>query len=247
MARSAAKANPARWLYVAFSLLLLVATVAGFQQFYFHGKAYPGREIVPRAKVLVVGHGLVMSAWIVLFVVQPLLIVNGNRRLHMTLGRIGAVLAAGIVILGLMVPVAVVRYGPEFPLWGLNRRQFMAVPMFIILLFAAFVAIGVWNRRRPDIHRPMMFLATLAVVTAALNRIPGLGALYAATIWGRVFGPFFVTLVIGAAFLVAKSVLTRSLDRYYAIGYGVLVVAFAAIYQIATTAAWFRFASFLVG
>jgi hypothetical protein len=242
-----ARANSARFLYTAFALLLLLSTLLGFQQFYFHGKAYPGREIVPQAKLLVIAHGVAMSCWIVLFVVQSLLIVGANRRLHMALGKVGAVLAALMVILGLRVPIEVTRFGPEFSLWGLTRRQFMAVPMFSISIFAVFVAIGIWYRRRPAIHRPMMFLATLSIVAAAMDRITALPPLYADTVWGPLFGPFFPGLVIGASFLVVKWLLTRSFDWYYAVGYGALVAANAMILVVATSEPWGRFTAYLVG
>jgi len=247
LARTPARSNPARFLYAAFASLLLVATLVGFQQFYLHGKAYPGREIVPQAKLLVIAHGVAMSSWIVLFVVQPLLIVGANRRLHMALGKIGAVLATCMVVLGLRVPIEVTRYGPEFPLWGLTRRQFMAVPIFSISMFAVFVAIGIWNRRRPDIHRPMMFLATLSIVAAAMDRITALPPLYADSVWGRVFGPFFPSLIIGALFLVVKWLLTRSFDRYLAAGYTALVAVNALTLVVAPSEPWGRFAAFLVG
>ena len=165
----------------------------------------------------------------------------------MTLGKIGAVLAIGMVMLGLRVPIEVTRYGPEFPLWGLTRRQFMAVPIFSISVFACFVAIGIWNRRRPEIHRPMMFLATLSIVAAALDRITALPPLYADSIWGRVFGPFFPGLIIGALFLLCKWVLTRSFDRYYTAGYAALVAVNALTIAVAPSAPWGRFTAFLVG
>lgn len=247
IARSSVRSNPARYLYATFAGLLLVATLVGFQQFYLHGKAYPGRELLPAARPLLIAHGLAMSAWIVLFLVQTLLIAGGNRRLHMALGKIGAVLAASIVVLGWLVAIAVVRYGPEFPLWGLTRRQFMAVPICTVTGFGIFVAIAVANRRRPDVHRPMMLLATIAIVAAATDRIAAVVALYGDTIWGRIFGPFFPVVVIGAVFFVLKWMLTRSFDRRYALGYAALVAADALIMGVAPTGAWVRFASFLAG
>ena len=247
LARSSSRSNPARLLYATFAVLLLVATVLGFQQFYLHGRAYPGREILPPARLLIVAHGVAMSCWIILFLVQSLLIVGGNRRLHMAMGKVGAVLAAGVVALGLRVPIEVTRLGPEFPLWGLTRRQFMAIPIFSILIFGVFVAIGVWNRRRPEIHRPMMLLATMAIVAAATDRITAIHVLYGESLWGRIFGPFFPVLVIGAAFLMLKWLLTRSFDRAYATGYAALTVACAMIMWVAPTHIWVQFASFLVG
>lgn len=242
-----ARSNPTRYLHTAFAVLLFALAFIGFQFFYLQGKAYPGRELMPPTKALVVIHGLLMSAWMVLYLGQPLLIALGNRKLHMAIGKLGAVLAAGMVIVGPLVAVAVVRHGPEFPLWGLNRRQFMAISILSIVTFGVFVGIGVWQRRRPAIHRAMMLLGTLAAMAAATDRIGALHGLYAESLWGRLFGPFFPVLVIGAAFLGIKALLTRSLDRAFAVGLAALVLVSALILRIATTDVWFRFASFLVG
>jgi len=240
------RSNPARLLYPSAALLLFVLMLLGFQQFYLHGKGYPSHPLAPPVKLLIIAHGVAMTGWVLLFLVQPLLIVSGNRRVHMALGRIGAVLAACIVVLGLRLPIQTTRFEPDVMLWGLDRRHFMAIPMISILLFGAFVAVGVWQRRRPEIHRPMMLLATLSIITAATDRITGLPDLFAASMWGRLFGPFFPALVIGAVFLAVKSVLTRSYDRWFAAGYFVLVVAWACIMKLAASQPWEQFAAFLV-
>jgi hypothetical protein len=227
--------------------LLLVLVFLGFQQFYLHGKAFPNRPLAPPIRNLLISHGVGMSAWVLLLLVQPLLIVNGKYRVHMMVGRIGAVLAACIFILGLRVGIEAARVSPpEVRLWDLPYKQFMAVPIISITLFAGFVAAGVWNRRRPEVHRPMMLLATMAAIPAALDRIAVISSLYRHTVWGTIFGPFFSSLVIGAGFLVVKWALTRSFDRYYAIGWAGLVVVSAGIMKLTTTQVWDSIASFLL-
>ena len=240
------KSNPARFLYSAFAALLLVLTLVGFQQFYLHGRGFPSHPLAPPIKALLITHGVAMTAWIVLFLVQPLLIASGNRKLHMSLGWLGATIALSILILGLQLPIQTTRFEPDVVIWGLYRKAFMAVPIFSVLLFAGYVAVGVWQRKRPDIHRPMMLLATLAIIAAATDRIVGLPDLYAATIWGQVFGPFFAPLVIGVLFLVAKGILTRSFDRWFAAGFVVQAIVSAGIMRIATTGAWDQFTTWLV-
>ena len=83
-------------------------------------------------------------------------------------------------------------------------------------------------------------------VSAVASRIDLLNILYIGTIWERLFGPFLMTLVIGLLLLIMRFALTRSLDRSFAIGLGILMVADVCIMQIAPTAAWDRFASMLV-
>jgi hypothetical protein len=239
--------NDTRFFYIGASFLLLALAFIGFRLFYLHGYAYPGRPLTPPIRNVVIAHGVSMTAWILLFIVQPLLIVSQKRRMHMVLGKLGAVLAAGMVFLGVWVAVSAAAVNPpELKLWGLVPKQFMAISFFGILMFAGYVAVGVWKRRRPEIHRPMMLLATLAATTAAIDRIAAISNLYAHTIWGQIFGPFFAPVVIGAVFLVVKWALTRSFNRFYAYGYLVMVLAGPVIMKVATTPSWERFADFLI-
>jgi hypothetical protein len=167
------KTKPAveRYFYSIATVLLLVLTIAGFQHFYFHGKAYPGRPLTPPIKTLIITHGVAMSLWMMLAIVQSLLVAGGNRRLHMTLGRIAAVLAAGLVVLGIKLGIESTRVSPPDLMHGpLTPKQFMAVPVLDAVLFALYVAVGVWWRKRSEIHRPMMFLASLTAVAAAICR-----------------------------------------------------------------------------
>jgi hypothetical protein len=238
--------NPARLLYAAVAALLLVLTALGFQQFYLHGRAYPAHELPPPLKTILIVHGIAMTGWILLFLVQSLLIAGGSRRVHMALGWLGTALAACIVFVGLRVPLATTRIEPDIVLWGLHRKQFTAIPMISVSLFGFFVALAVWQRKRAAIHRPMMLLATLSIIAAATDRITGVPALYGATIFGRIFGPFFPALVIGGLFLALKSALTRKFDAWLALGFTFLVLSSASIMVIAPSHAWETFITALL-
>lgn len=237
----------ARFFYSGAAAFLLALTFLGFQQFYLHGKAFPNRPLAPPILALLISHGIAMSAWLVLLLVQPLLVENHKYRVHMTLGKVGAVLAACIFILGLKLGIEAAKVNPpELRLWNMPYKQFMAVPIISITIFAGFVTAGILNRQRPEIHRSMMLLATLAAIPAALDRIDAISSLYRQTAWGTIFGPFFSSLVIGVVFLVLKWALTRKFDRYYATGWAGLVAASAGIMKLATTDVWDGVASFLL-
>ncbi len=246
-AESLVRPEPARLLYAAAASLFIVLMLLGFQQFYLHGRGYPAHPLAPPVRTLLIAHGVAMTLWVITFVVQSLLIVRGNRRLHMAVGPFAVALAGIMVVLGLWLPIQTTRFEPDVTLWGLNRVHFMAVPMFSILTFGGFVAAGWWWRRRKEIHRPMMLLATLSIMPAATDRITGLPELYGATVLGAWFGPFLTAAVIGVLLLVAKSLLTRSFDRYLATGLAVLIVIDLFIMRLAPTQAWGRFAASLVG
>lgn len=241
-----ARANPARFLHLGFAILLFGLMFLGFRQFYLHGRTVSGQELPPPVSTLLIVHGVAMTTWMALSVVQPLLIVGHNRRLHMSLGIFGAGLAACIVVLGTWTAIATTHHiHTDLVRYGLHRRQFMAVPLSDIVAFALFVSVGIWQRRTPKIHRPMMLLATLAIMAAATNRIPEFRGLGGSNIWGHWFGPHLVPLAVGVLFLAAKTALTRSLDRWFAGGLVACALINALGMRIASTAVWERIATAL--
>jgi len=228
-------------------VIMLAFAVIGFGQFYFEGMAYPGRPIPPPARNLVFVHASVMTAWLILMIVQPFLIFRGSRKVHMKLGWLGAVLAVAIVISGLMIAIMSARFAPpETRIWGVTPKQFMVVPFVGVLVFATFIALGIKNRRNPQVHRAMMLLGTLATLSAAVGRIDPLNALYLGTAWETHFGPFFLTLVFNVILVIAHSVMTRSIDRVFAYGTVISVALMAAIWKLGSTDLWASIANAIV-
>ena len=236
-----------RWFYSVASLSLLVLTFIGFQLFYLHGQAYPGRPLTPPIRTLIIIHGCLMTGWMLLAVAQPLLVVTGRKRLHMKLGILGVVLASGIILAGLRIGIEAARVSPpDLQVFGLAPKEFMAGSVLSFLIFGLFVFIGVVNRRRPEVHRPMMLLASLSVIGAAIGRMTPLNALYAGMWWELVFSEFFMQLIFAAILLAAKCVVCKSFDRWFAGGFAALTVACVAISLGAKTQAWDKFATFLL-
>jgi len=98
--------------YVVAGSAMLIATVVGFRLFLAYGKGFRGGEIIRQIVSLVVVHVLAMFSWIILFLMQSIFILNGNRRLHMRAGVAGAVLAGAMVILGSAVAISSARHNP---------------------------------------------------------------------------------------------------------------------------------------
>lgn len=235
-----------RLFYSVASITLLVLTFIGFRLFYLHLQAFPGRPLTPPIHTLLIIHGVLMTAWMLLSVLQPLLVATGNRRVHMNLGKFAAVLAIGIVVAGYLVAVNAARVNPpEVKLFGLAPKEFLTVPLCGILTFAVLVGIGVWNRRRPEIHRPMMLMASLALVSAALGRMPQLNDWYAGTWLEHWFSAFVTTLALGGLMLAAKCAVERRFDRWFAGAFGILAIFCVAASLMAKTGAWAQFAAIL--
>jgi len=228
-----------RLFYVIAGCVMLVATVVGFRLFLAHGKGFGGGEITHQIFPLVVVHGLAMFSWVVVFLVQSILILNGNPRLHMRIGVGGAVLAGVMVPLGSVSAILSARYNPDiYQLLG-GPRFFLATMLGEMLSFGVLVGVAVIYRRRPEIHRPMMLLASLMIISGALGRCPYIGE-YALMPPFYVLGP---ALVLGALFLVLQLGMTRAFSRWYALGYSGMVVASVMIIVIGHSALWNRIAA----
>jgi hypothetical protein len=100
-----------RPFYVIAASTMLFLTLVGFRNFFLHGKGFGG-EITGSIYALVIAHGTAMTAWVVVFLIQSVLISKGNRRLHMTIGSLGAIVAGAVVILGAVVAPLSVHFNP---------------------------------------------------------------------------------------------------------------------------------------
>ena len=108
-------------------------------------------------------HAVLMSAWLILYLIQTMLAANGGIGLHKRLGVAGAFVAAAAVATGFAATVAMVQRG--FDLSGdLSRPpndnaldaaifQFSNLAIFSILVGTALAL-----RRRRHIHKRLMAL-----------------------------------------------------------------------------------------
>lgn len=237
-----------RWFYSFAAAAMLVITFIGFSHFYLSGRAYPGRPLTPPIRGIIITHGISMSAWMLLFVIQPALIGLRGYKAHMFLGRIGSLLALSIVFTGLWIAFASARVAPPDMRWfGMNAAQFISVPLITIALFGGFVGVAIWKRKQPNMHKALMFLGTLAAVSASLGRIDTLINLYSGTIFERLFGAFPMTLALGVILLAIKTIWERSFDRTIAAGLSILAAAYFVTTQVAMTTPFENAMKYLIG
>jgi hypothetical protein len=233
--------NPERLFYVIAAALMVIFTAGGFRNFYLHGRA-PWGAMTNRIVPLIVLHGLAMSGWVVLFLVQSLLIQTGRRRLHLVIGPVGGVLAGAIVILGTTVAPLSVHFSPQvYEALG-GPRPFLAMMFVQMLSFGTLVGIGLWYRRRPNIHRPMMLLATVVIQSGSLGRFPYIENLAA-------FPPLYVwlpVLLFGGLLFFLQWGMSRTPNRWYLMGYAGIVMASFFSAAVGNTALWNRMASTFV-
>jgi hypothetical protein len=156
-----------RVFFGAMSLVILAIVFVGFMRT-FYLSSYFGRPAPSSLRAL---HGAVFSAWVVLFAIQTTLIAVGRRDVHRKLGYAGALLAALMVPLGLVLAIDNARQGHAAP--GLQPLPFLIIPVFDMLVFAPLVAAAVYYRRQSPMHKRLMLVATLSLLGAAMARVTG--------------------------------------------------------------------------
>ena len=157
--------------YVGSAIVALATAAVGFAP----GLVDPSLRRGPLT-ALTVAHAAAFTGWLVLYFVQTVLASTGNLRLHRRLGVAGVVLAVAMIVLGYQATIEMVRRG--FDLSGdLDRLgpvvlqtpfQLVGLPVFGGLVLAA-----VLNRRRPDVHKRLMWLAMPGLIMAAVAHVMG--------------------------------------------------------------------------
>jgi hypothetical protein len=120
-------------------------------------------------------HMVAFSGWILLFLTQSVLVASHRTNIHRRLGVAGAVLAALMIALTVQISVEVFRQGRAMPALDATVFQsfvFYVVPHVDLVLFTIFVAAGLLFRGKPETHKRLMFLATIALLDAVADRLP---------------------------------------------------------------------------
>lgn len=219
------------------ALALAAVIVAGFTRTYYLRAFFE----VPPISTLVHLHGIVFSAWLVLFVVQTRLIARQNYRLHMKVGIAGAVLAALVVVVGVVTALVGAHDTVRIRPMGFSGHQFLIFPLSGIVFFAVCVAAGISLRKRADLHKRLMILGMVAVLgppVARLIRLAGGGEHFLA--WQTA-----VTAAFVAWALLHDWFRNRMVHPVFAIGGLVLVLAWPARYAIASSDTWLAIAHML--
>ena len=225
-----------RWFYSSAAAVFVVLMLVGFRAFVTRGTGDGGRVIDPEIFRLDLIHGLAIASWFVLFFVQALLIGVRSHWLHFKLGWSAVAIALTILVTGPWVAIRSVQITPpDFHFFGMQYSRFLLVMFTEIALYAAFVAIAIFVRKKPRIHRPAMLLASLCLLAGATARMPFLHPVFGATGWMGLFGPVFC---LGAALLLIRCAVTRSVDRWFAAGYTGWVLIFIASEKLALTDVW---------
>ena len=180
--------------------------------------------------VLVKVHGLVMFAWVGLFLTQVALIVWRRPLWHRRLGVIGMAVAVLVVALGVPTAITASRLGGEHLPPGATPGGFLADAFTQLAAFALLAGSGLALRRRPDVHKRLMLLSNMPPLIAAIVRLVNFLHIDA--------GATTLRNLLLLAFILIDALRTRRLHPALVIGGTCLIAADAADSALAGTAVW---------
>jgi hypothetical protein len=156
-----------RVFYTGMAVAAVVAVFAGFARTYYLRPYFGTPPLTPLLHL----HGVVFTSWLVLFVVQTTLVAARRVNVHRRLGVAGALVAAMMVVIGTLTAIVRARV-VEVPPGAPSPLVFLTIPLGDMLVFACLVGAGFYYRRRGDVHKRLMLLATIAILPAATARLP---------------------------------------------------------------------------
>lgn len=168
--------------YVAIAVLLITMIFIGFWPSYY-GPLTRGASEAPWILHL---HGAIYIGWMFLLVAQTTLAAQGKIRQHRAVGNYGIALGSLVFAMGLLVsfvaPVMTYNAGTR----TLDEAAgFLLIPLGDMALFGPLFFTAVAKRSKPELHKRLMILATIAVAFAAIFRMQALGLPLSAglTLW----------------------------------------------------------------
>ena len=221
-----------RPFYAGMAVAISLLVFAGFARTYYL-KIYTGG---PPLSPLLHLHGIVFTSWILLFVLQITLVAAHRVHAHRRLGWATLPLAAAMIVVGVLTATTGLRLGHNTE-GAPDPVAFLTVPLGNMVIFALLIGCGVYYRQRKEVHKRLMLLATLSLLTAPLGRLP-------------IIGGSLAVAVVYAALVLAGPIYDRiaygRFNRVYLAGAVALWISVPVRIAVGASQVWHDFAAWLV-
>ena len=222
---------------------MILGVVIGFHMFYLNGLNDAGLPVTRQDAPLVYVHAGLMTCWIILFLVQCGLVVSGNRRLHIRVGKAAIALYFLIIPIGVITALLQIHYASahSFPPFGPYR--FLTLPLTEIANFAFFIGAALLFRRTPALHRALMMMGTLSVAQAGIGRIGVVRNGFAHATHAAFFPTFWgSTVAVVLLLLLVKLAMTHRFDHHFVTAMALFISSGLVSSYVSTTGWWLHLA-----
>jgi hypothetical protein len=188
--------------FLCITVAMLVVVAMGFSRSFYLRPVFIDKPL----PVHLVTHGVVMTAWYLLFMTQAVLVYRGRTDLHRMFGIVGLLLAAAVVATAIQVQLNLV---PRMISLGMVSSDedlrrglgFALASMSSLVPFVILITLAVLLRRRTDIHKRLMFWAFVWTIGPAFAEGRPLGQMLDPLVQPHL--PFFPSDLIWFGALVA--------------------------------------------
>ena len=124
---------------------------------------------------------------------------------------------------------------------GVPSLSFLIIPLGDIVIFAVLVAMAFFYRRRPEIHKRLMVVSTIAILPPGIARWPWMWVAHHPL---RFFGVADLILLTCVLYDVVR---TRRFNPVYLWGGSLLALSHPLRLELAHTQVWMTFARWITG
>ncbi|MGZ7099796.1 MAG: hypothetical protein ACXVJ8_15080 [Candidatus Angelobacter sp.] len=216
-----------RYFYFSMSLLVAAIVVAGFKRTVNDNLFHPA---VPRPFILWI-HAAAFAGWVIFFICQSTLVRVHKVRWHRSIGWFGAGLATVMVPLGIATAIIMARFD-TVQLHQSGADAFLSIPFYDMIAFGVSIALAIYWRTKPELHRRLIFIATCGLMDAAFGR-------YAYLFDNNLFYPCLDLLIVLG---VARDLLVdRRVHKVYLYALPLLIVGQSlALYMWRSNPSWWQ-------
>jgi hypothetical protein len=152
-----------KYFFIAMAVLFIIFAVAGF---------VPDYQLIRQQHIRLFWfahvHGIIMTAWLLVYLTQAILVNNKQLQLHRKLGLVSVGL--GIFV---WLSMGIVVWHSNITMPGYAHAAW-ANFLFLgstTMLFALFFAWGIVRRKNAGAHKRLLYIATMIVIAAGYNRV----------------------------------------------------------------------------
>ena len=224
-----------RRFYIGSSLVFFALMFWAFARTYFLKLVFNTPVLTPLVHI----HGVVMTGWAVLLVIQTSLVVANRVQWHRRLGTFGGMWAILVVVLGSTTTLhAAAREVREHSEKAAFQVAVLGLELLQMFLFATLVGAAVLLRHRTDYHKRLMLLTSACMLPSIISRLPF-------NIHGFQSILFYVALfVIGA--ICIDTVRNRRLHPAFGWGAPLILISLEVAVLVSETQWWHAFGTTLV-
>ncbi len=166
---SQARTSPPQFFFVV-SIVLLLTVFLGFAPTFYLPRFFDTPSDPRPMPTHLILHPVFLTAWYAGFVLQSGLIVSGRRRVHRTLGVAGVGVGFGAIVTTVVATLQAIPRASDFdfpPREFINR--IVTVNTVNLLLFIALLSLAIYNRSKPQAHKRLMLIASIAIIGPAVS------------------------------------------------------------------------------